>query len=73
LLLKYAQVNNNNYFWSFDDFIGNVSISTFLNQQQQNIFSNAMAQGYNKDNSYGYSSYSQYPTDEKKYECRIHL
>jgi hypothetical protein len=26
----------------------------------------AMAQGYNGDNSY----YSQYPTDDKKYECR---
>src|ERR671921_1183140 len=38
----------------------------FLNQQQQNIFSNtAMAQGY-YENSY----YSQYPTDDKKYECR---
>ena len=33
-----------------------------------NIFSNAMAQGYN--NYYGDSSYSKYPTDEKKYECR---
>jgi hypothetical protein len=36
------------------------------------LFSNnntvAMAQGY--DNNYGYSSYSQYPTDDKKYECR---
>src|ERR671921_139226 len=38
----------------------------FLNQQQQNIFSNtAMAQGYYED-----SYYSQYPTDDKKYECR---
>jgi hypothetical protein len=42
----------------------------FLNQQQQIIFSNAMAQEYNNDNSYGYNSYSQYPTDDKKYECR---
>ena len=33
-----------------------------------NIFSNpAMAQEYDK---YGDSSYSQYPTDDKKYECR---
>ena len=36
------------------------------------LFSNnntvAMAQGY--DNNSGYSSYSQYPTDDKKYECR---
>jgi hypothetical protein len=38
----------------------------FLNQQQQNIFSNAMAQGYD---NYG-DSYSKYPTDDKKYECR---
>jgi hypothetical protein len=34
-----------------------------------NIFSNVMAQGYDNYN-YGYSSYSQYPTDDKKYECR---
>jgi hypothetical protein len=39
----------------------------FLNQQQQNIFSNVMAQEYDK---YGDSSYSQYPTDDKKYECQ---
>ncbi|MGI9011537.1 MAG: hypothetical protein ACR2F1_10185 [Nitrososphaeraceae archaeon] len=39
----------------------------FLNQQQQNIFSNVMAQEYDK---YGDSSYSQYPTEDKKYECR---
>jgi len=32
-----------------------------------NILSNAMAQEYDK---YGDSSYSQYPTDNKKYECR---
>ena len=40
----------------------------FLNQQQ-NSFSNrvAMAQEYDK---YGDSHYSQYPTEEKKYECR---
>jgi hypothetical protein len=31
----------------------------------------AMAQGYGYDNYYGDSnSYSKYPTDEKKYECR---
>jgi len=36
--------------------------------QQNNLFSNkAMAQGYD---TYGDSSYSQYPTDDKKYECR---
>ena len=34
-----------------------------------NIFSNtAMAQGY--DNYYGDNSYSKYPTNDKKYECR---
>jgi hypothetical protein len=32
-----------------------------------NSFSNVMAQEYDK---YGDSSYSQYPTDDKKYECR---
>jgi hypothetical protein len=42
-------------------------IMPFLNQN--NSFSNtvAMAQEYDK---YGDSSYSQYPTDDKKYECR---
>jgi hypothetical protein len=39
----------------------------FLNQQQNSFFSNVMAQEYDK---YGDSSYSQYPTDDKKYECR---
>jgi hypothetical protein len=35
-----------------------------------NHFSNVMGLGYN-DNSYGDSgSYSQYPTDDKKYQCR---
>jgi hypothetical protein len=34
-----------------------------------NIFSNVMAQGYDNYN-YGYNSYSTYPTDDKKYECR---
>jgi hypothetical protein len=39
----------------------------FLNQN--NFLNAAMAQGY--DNYYGdNSSYSQYPTDDKKYECR---
>ena len=40
-------------------------ILPFLNQN--NSFSNVMAQEYDK---YGDSSYSQYPTDDKKYECR---
>jgi collagen triple helix repeat protein len=35
-----------------------------------NVSNTAMAQGYN-DNYYGDNSYySQYPTDDKKYECR---
>jgi hypothetical protein len=38
----------------------------FLNQQH-NIFSNVMAQVYDK---YGDSYYSQIPTQENKYECR---
>src|ERR671911_2274259 len=45
-----------------------LAIMPFLNQPQ-NSFSNtvAMAQEYEK---YRDSSYSQYPTDDKKYECR---
>jgi hypothetical protein len=43
----------------------------FLNQQQQNNFSNsAMAQQYDDYNSYGDGMYSKYPTEEYKYECR---
>ena len=34
------------------------------------IISHAMAQGYD-DNYYGDNSYRTYPTDDKKYECRI--
>src|SRR5215203_5283115 len=42
-----------------------LAVTPFLNSN--NSFSNtAMAQGYN---SYG-DSYSQYPTEDKKYECR---
>ena len=41
-----------------------LAVMPLLNQN--NGFSNiAMAQGY-----YGDDSYSQYPTDDKKYECR---
>ena len=40
-------------------------IMPFLNQN--NSFSNVMAQEYDK---YGDSSYSTYPTDDNKYECR---
>jgi hypothetical protein len=44
-----------------------LAIMPFFNQN--NSFSNtAFAQEYDK---YGDSSYSQYPTDDKKYECRI--
>ena len=37
-----------------------------------NIFSNAMAQGYDNysDNSYGEDIYSKYPTQLNKYECQ---
>jgi hypothetical protein len=42
-----------------------LAIMPFLNQN--NSFSNVMAQEYDK---YGDSSYSTYPTDDKKYECR---
>ena len=41
-----------------------LAIIPFLNEQ---CFSNVMAQEYDK---YGDSYYSQYPTDDKKYECR---
>ena len=40
-------------------------IMPFLNPN--NSFSNVMAQEYHK---YGESYYGQYPTDDKKYECR---
>ena len=42
-----------------------LAIMPFLNQN--NSFSNVLAQEYDK---YGDNSYSQYPTDDKKYECR---
>ena len=42
-----------------------LAVMPFLNQN--NSFSNVMAQEYD---NYGDSSYSQYPTDDKKYECR---
>jgi hypothetical protein len=44
-----------------------LAVVPFMNQQQNNLFSNVMAQGYD---NYGDSYYSQYPTDDKKYECR---
>ena len=45
-----------------------LAIMPFLNQN--NSFSNVMAQGYdNNGNDYGVS-YSQYPTEDKKYECQ---
>ena len=42
-----------------------LAIMPFLNQN--NFLNSAMAQEYDK---YGDSSYSQYPTDDKKYECQ---
>jgi hypothetical protein len=45
-----------------------LAVVPLLNQQQQNNFLiSAMAQEYDK---YGNSYYSQYPTDDKKYESR---
>jgi hypothetical protein len=44
-----------------------LSLMPLFSQQQNSLFSNVMAQGYD---NYGYSYYSQYPTDDKKYECR---
>ena len=45
-----------------------VMLSAMPILNQNNSFSNlVMAQEYDK---YGDSSYSQYPTDDKKYECR---
>ena len=44
-----------------------LSVMPILNN---NILNPAMAQGYD-NNYYGHSSYSKYPTDDKKYECRI--
>ena len=45
-----------------------LAIMPLLNNNNNNSFSNiAMAQEYDK---YGDSYYSQYPTDDKKYECR---
>jgi Collagen triple helix repeat (20 copies) len=46
-----------------------LSAMPLFSQQQNSLFStNVMAQGY--DNYYGDSYYSQYPTVDKKYECR---
>ena len=56
----YVQVTSI-YLWTFDKFTGNVSIIPFLNNNS------VMAQEYDK---YRDSYYSQYPTDDKKYECR---
>jgi len=44
-----------------------LTVMPILNQQQNNLLNPAMAQGYS---DYGDSYYSQYPTDDKKYECR---
>jgi hypothetical protein len=43
-----------------------LSAVPILNNNNNN--NSAMAQGY--DNNYYSDSYSQYPTDDKKYECR---
>jgi hypothetical protein len=43
-----------------------LSAMPVLNQQNNFLSNTAMAQGYN----YGDSSYSQYPTEDNKYECQ---
>jgi hypothetical protein len=48
-----------------------LAVVLFPNSSNNNSFHSytiAMAQGY--DVNYGDSYYSQYPTDDKKYECR---
>ncbi len=66
MLVYYAQVST--YFWTFSKFIGNISISTFSNQQQQKSFTNAaITQNIIK---YVDSYYSTYQTEDKKYECK---
>jgi integrin beta 3 len=44
-----------------------LSVMPIFSQQQNSLFSNVMAQGYD---NYGDRYYSQYPTDDKKYECK---
>ena len=44
-----------------------LAIMPLFSQQQNSFFSNVMAQGYD---NYGDNSYSQYPTEDKKYECQ---
>jgi hypothetical protein len=44
-----------------------LAIMPFFNQNNNSFSNTAFAQEYDK---YGDSSYSQYPTDDKKYECR---
>ena len=44
-----------------------LAIMPLLNNNNNNFVNTAVAQGYD---NYGNSYYSQYPTDDKKYECR---
>ena len=46
-----------------------LAVMPFVNM---NNVSNALAQGYEEDNNYygDSSSYSEYPTEDNKYECR---
>ena len=44
-----------------------LAVVPFLNHNNSFLLNPAMGQEYDK---YGDSSYSQYPTDDKKYECR---
>ncbi|HEX6670970.1 MAG TPA: collagen-like protein, partial [Nitrososphaeraceae archaeon] len=44
-----------------------LAIMPLFSQQQNSLFSNVMAQGYD---NYGDNSHSQYPTEDKRYECQ---
>src|SRR5687768_7899140 len=47
-----------------------LSVMPIVNNNNNSILNAAMAQGYD-DNYYGDNNgYSQYPTDDKKYECK---
>jgi hypothetical protein len=44
-----------------------LSVMPIVNNTNNSILNAAIAQGYD---TYGDSYYSQYPTDDKKYECK---
>ena len=66
MLLIYAQVNTHLLLLA-SSLVMLAAMPLFYNN---GLLNTAMAQGYD-NNYYGdSSSYSQYPTDDKKYECR---